>query len=561
MKSIRSCNDLDHEDEDDIELLSPSSTSNNGKLKQTTIQYNTVDCDETTNASSFNDSSALSIKEEEDDIVSFQSKCHIDDIPEDARGWTWSDPFHDTNDPSNHDIIAAFDIDRTIYDRWTICLCKWWFVVPVMIAALIPVLKMYGVQTDLIAILLVGYGFMLLPLYVLIVCWRSEWMLRIKRFHIAIGTRGIYIDEIERTCPLVLVVHPWSKNEMRRTIVAYDEIKKCQVQSTYSIGGPVNLYYTITVSTKDDYPVWNEGDLKGYSPRHTFGGIENQQMFVDIVNAMMERRSSSTDTSTNTVGVSAFNASSIGTSDGESILYRSKCDIDEIPQEARGITWSDAFYDTDDRRISQDIIAAFDIDHTVHDRSVVKFLKWYFWIPIISLSMMVIFIKIGVPFFVNWGSLFYIGYLIYGPFFLIVYLGVYCTSNEKKALLHWTHIAISTRGIYIDEVDTASSNCLQRRTRVAFNDIQNCQVVSVKDYLRFETRDMIIVCLKDECRYKIVNEKHGEYIGPAIKHTIEGIQNQQQFVDIVNAMMRPCETRRVDDRSGPTYQPEPDGRW
>ena len=122
MKSIHSCND--HEDEDDIEFLSPPSTNSNSKLNVTTSTYTAVACDETTTSSIFNDDSKRSMKMD-DEIVSFQSKCHIDDIPEEARGWTWSDPFYDTNDPRNHDIIAAFDIDRTIYDRWTICLCKW----------------------------------------------------------------------------------------------------------------------------------------------------------------------------------------------------------------------------------------------------------------------------------------------------------------------------------------------------------------------------------------------------------------------------------------------------
>ena len=65
------------------------------------------------------------------------------------------------------------------------------------------------------------------------------------------------------------------------------------------------------------------------------------------------------------------------------------------------MSWSDSFYDTNDSRFNQDIIAAFDIDRTLHDRSLVKILIWYIWLPIISFFMIVAFTKIGVPFFVD----------------------------------------------------------------------------------------------------------------------------------------------------------------
>ena len=146
MKSIRSCND--HEHEDDIELLSPPSASNNSRLKVTTSTYAAVSCDDTTTSSIFNHDSKRSIKAH-DEIVSFQSKCHIDDIPVEARGWTWNDPFYDMNDPINHDIIAVFDIDRTGYDKSTVDLFKWSFLILLVLAALQSVLKMFGAPHDL----------------------------------------------------------------------------------------------------------------------------------------------------------------------------------------------------------------------------------------------------------------------------------------------------------------------------------------------------------------------------------------------------------------------------
>ena len=146
---------------------------------------------------------------------------------------------------------------------------------------------------------------------------------------------------------------------------------------------------------------------------------------------------------------------------------------------------------------------------------------------------------------------------------LLSRLGLHVQRTYNRLRLHCTHIAIGTRGIYIDEIDTASSICLKRRTKVAFDDIESCQIQNCQscqvqncpevyriDNIPVESRCVITVCLKNKCRYR-----NGTFIGPPIVHTIEGIQNQQRFVDIVNAMMRRRVTRRVDNLSGPTYRP------
>ena len=222
----------------------------------------------------------------------------------------------------------------------------------------------------------------------------------------------------------------------------------------------------------------------------------------------------------------------------ELILYRSKCDIDDIPDVARGMTWTDPFYDVNDPNNStttknnNDIIAAFDIDRTLYDRSTFAIMKWFFLIPmfcVVPISA-IIFIFGGMLNVLYSFSL----YLIYGVFLLTIYCTVDCQRHEKKARLKRTHIAISTRGIYIDEVDTPGSNNLMSRTRIKYDEITKCQVISEFNLI-FRTM-YYKVTVNTKFDFPIKNDK-GDHIGFYPKHIIEGIPNQQKFVDIVEAMM------------------------
>ena len=127
------------------------------------------------------------------------------------------------------------------------------------------------------------YGICVLMFYGVEHYRRSEKQLRIQCMHIAIGTRGIYLDEVDTR---------GSKNLMNRTRIRYDEIKNCQVLSEYN---PFHkkMNHKITINTTEDRAIISGalGTIVGYVPKYTIEGIKKQQKFVDIVNAMLDRHS------------------------------------------------------------------------------------------------------------------------------------------------------------------------------------------------------------------------------------------------------------------------------
>ena len=225
-----------------------------------------------------------------DELILYRSKCHIDDIPELVRGMTWTDPFYDTNNPSNsnnthnNDIIAAFDIDRTLHDRSIFEICKWFFLIPMFCA--VPISIIIYIFGGMLNVFLLFYfyllycGILLVPICLVLECHRYEKQARLKRTHIAIGTCGIYIDEVDT---------PGSNNLMIRTRIKYGEITKYQVISEFNLICRT-IHYKVTVNTKFDFPIKNgKGDHIGFYPKHIIEGIPNQQKFVNIVEAMTER--------------------------------------------------------------------------------------------------------------------------------------------------------------------------------------------------------------------------------------------------------------------------------
>ena len=268
MKS-RHCRNNNNESEPNVEFV---------PTRSSTHTYVTVASDDTTTRNDNNNDTLSLVFAEE--CISYSSKCRMDDLPEEARGWTWSDPYYDMNDPSHHDIIAAFDIDRTLYDQSTFDMFKWYFLILLPLVILeIPLIcyaarDPFGAMSNIAPIIGffgIVYCVFLFPFYIQMHFQRSEKKLRIQCMHIAIGTRGIYIDEVDSL---------GSKNFMNRTRITYDEIKKCQVRSEYNYFYRKMMYRTLVISTTDRY-----------FPIYTFEGIKNQQKFVDIVNAMLDRHS------------------------------------------------------------------------------------------------------------------------------------------------------------------------------------------------------------------------------------------------------------------------------
>ena len=272
-----------NESEPDVEFV-PTRSSTHSDVAVTSD-------DTTTRNDNNNDTLSLVFAEE---CNSYRSKCRMDDIPVEARGWTWSDPYYDMNDPSHHDIIAAFDIDRTLYDQSTFDMFKWFFLILLLLVILeillicfapnpYPFQDMFPDSAINFGILVLFYGTCLLTIYCTEHNRRSEKKLRIQCMHIAIGTCGIYLDMVDSL---------GSKNLMNRTRITYDEIKKCQAMSEYN---PFHkkLDHKITINTTEDYAMNTEDGriIFGYIPKYTIEGIKKQQKFVDIVNAMLDRHS------------------------------------------------------------------------------------------------------------------------------------------------------------------------------------------------------------------------------------------------------------------------------
>ena len=280
MKS-RHCRNNNNESEPDVEFV---------PTRSSTHTYVAVTSDDTTTRNANNNDTLSLVFAEE--CISYSSKCRMDDLPEEARGWTWSDPYYDMNDPSHHDIIAAFDIDRTLYDQSTFDMFKWLFLILLVLVILEillicfapnPYQDMFPDSAIYFGILVLAYGLFVLTIYCVEPPMLSEKKLRIQCMHIAIGTRGIYLDMVDSL---------GSANLMNRTRITYDEIKKCQAVSEYNPFHK-NMNHKITINTTEDYALKTEDGkiIFGYVPKYTIEGIKKQQKFVDIVNAMLDRHS------------------------------------------------------------------------------------------------------------------------------------------------------------------------------------------------------------------------------------------------------------------------------
>ena len=212
--------------------------------------------------------------------------------------------------------------------------------------------------------------------------------------------------------------------------------------------------------------------------------------------------------------------------------YSSSCA--DIPDEARGWTWSDSFYNNN----NEDIVAAFDIDRTIHDRpAIIELLKWFFWIPaffILAVTLPVFLIdgwQSAVPFLITLS-------VIYIFIFLLKILLADIMRSSKQRWISLTHVAVSTRGLYIDLVDSPGSLNLMNRTRIAYDEIIKCKVVSQYNFFYGMMVHRIYIRTKDDwdCTGLLPDNIVDMIFGDP-KHVLEGIKNPQKYVDIVNAMM------------------------
>jgi hypothetical protein len=205
---------------------------------------------------------------------------------------------------------------------------------------------------------------------------------------------------------------------------------------------------------------------------------------------------------------------------GRQLLFRSQCPSDDIPDAARDVTWSDSFYQND-----TDIVAAFDIDHTMLDKNSMSRQSIYYFV-IISAFLLFIFswtgtIKDDPALFILQVS---IGVSVV---FLPVLALIISDERRQNYRRRRTHIAIAQRGIYFDQVDEPGSRTLKSRTVATYDQMHECKV-KIEEGCCQPKYEVVI--------YAVTNKSE-----PLFK--VDGLVATQTFVDIVQAMMERYQRR------------------
>jgi hypothetical protein len=209
--------------------------------------------------------------------------------------------------------------------------------------------------------------------------------------------------------------------------------------------------------------------------------------------------------------------SSSSSSHRHDVVYRSLCDPDEIPDEARDVTWYDPFYKND-----SNIIAAFDMDQ----RKIEEYMeasKIYYVLTFIF--------GLVTSLFFGWitGSM--------TIFFLVV-------DFNKKRNIHYqyrtAHLAIAHGGIYFDECDDTNQT-LMKRTIIKYENIHDVVTTGYS-------------FVHNGSKYFEVHIKNAE---GKVTHLFYGFFAVQKFVDILKSMM---ESHRLslDDTSTIDYNNDDD---
>jgi hypothetical protein len=196
----------------------------------------------------------------------FRSKCHPDEIPDVARDFTWCDSFY----KNDTDVIAVFDMNHKMLDRDAMfCYCRMF---GIFIFCFVPFFIWIWISISFI----VWIFFMLVPIFVAMSINEERIKnFRRRRSHFAIARQGIYYDQVDE---------PGSRKLMSRTVISYDDIQKSMVTEEKGCCRP---NYQVVVYA-------NNGQ-----PSLSIEGLVETQIFVDIVNAMIERcrrRNESTNT-------------------------------------------------------------------------------------------------------------------------------------------------------------------------------------------------------------------------------------------------------------------------
>lgn len=245
--------------------------SNNGSeevielLSQDVITHNHMD-DENVG---FIKAEVASVLSDTSEIVNTTTTQHdSDDLPEILRNTSWHDPFYESSHDRN-DIVMAFDIDRTKYDR---------FIVPRTLGIFFGM----GIISSCLQLsdLLVILSIWLLPFMLfagLMDCDQRSNQFRVKRTHIALTRNGVYIDIVDT---------PGGHNNMMRKVILYKDMKSCDIIEDYNCCRNTSNY---TVVIRQSI----EGSTN-FCTTYKVEDLARPQQFVDVVHAMIAKSTKST---------------------------------------------------------------------------------------------------------------------------------------------------------------------------------------------------------------------------------------------------------------------------
>ena len=209
---------------------------------------------------------------------------------------------------------------------------------------------------------------------------------------------------------------------------------------------------------------------------------------------------------TTTPSILATDAAYATATTQDGLLQVANDDPFELPPIARDLTWNDSFYENNDSM--NDIIMAFDIDRTKYDT--------FYLPPLFGILVVTIIISLWYD---EYGDLIVmILVLSIAPIVFACILDGY--QRRKQFYVKRLHIALTRSGVCIDWTDKPCGQNLMVRNVYMYNQIRTC---TVKGKLN---------CWGDSMDFKVSLHMNGRV------RIIDGIVRSQQFVDIVNAMIK-----------------------
>jgi hypothetical protein len=179
------------------------------------------------------------------------------------------------------------------------------------------------------------------------------------------------------------------------------------------------------------------------------------------------------------------------------------------------ISWNDPLYEED-----SDVIAVFDIDYKQIDRDQLTFSRIFSFYLLLAIYLLVV------------GKLNSLGIFVcfmVGPW-------VACAVTQESFRQKRVHVAVTHRGIFLDEVAHSENLAIQRRQVVAYGNIERCYMQEVVGFF-FQVRYDVALVLKTRLPNTTTTNAAAEQL-----ITIHGLLKIQSFVDLIQAMMaRSCE--------------------